>query len=118
MAHGLAVRADRAHVGRSDAHPREQSRGSAGEGFRDLHVEFAEDVQRHFADSLAERDEARAQPRIPGKRLAGDQRAVIAFEAHERGVDAVGARAGDQAEVEPCVAQAFFFFAGFGVASA
>ena len=90
----------------------------ACERFGDLHVERTEFVERRRIAALAERDEPRAQRGIPLEGAAGDERAMRAVEAHERGVDAVGARAGDQAEVEPCVAQAFFFFAGFGVASA
>jgi hypothetical protein len=52
-------------------------------------------------------------------RAARDEVAVRAIELHQRDVDAVRARAGDQPEVELRADQAFFaFFGAAGAASA
>ena len=114
----LSVRTDRAHIVGRDLRRFKQLQRRARERFGDLHVERTEFVERCRIAALAERDEPGAQRDIPFECTTGDERAMRAVEAHERGIDAVGARAGNQAEVEPSVAQAFFFFAGFGAASA
>src|SRR3546814_2429930 len=76
-----------------------------GEGATDAHVEFGDRVERAARGLLAQFDQLRAQLRLPGIGSGEHQarrraRVVRIVEFHQRGVDAVGAGAGDQAEVE------------------
>src|SRR3546814_14329144 len=77
----------------------------AGEGATDAHVECGDRVERYPRRVLAELDQLRAQLRLPGIGAAEHQarrraRVVRIVEFDQRGVDSVGAGAGDQAEVE------------------
>src|SRR3546814_4751166 len=76
-----------------------------GEGATDAHVEFGDRVERYPRRVLAELDQLRAQLRLPGIGAAEHQarrraRVVRIVEFDQRGVDSVGAGAGDQAEVD------------------
>ena len=103
MAQGLAVRTDRGDVRRRHAARLDRRFCGLRERAADAHVEFADLVQGEHGRALAEFDQARAQRGIPrvgaaegefGARVRG-----VAIETHQRSVDAVGAGAGDQAEV-------------------
>ena len=104
VADGLAVRADRRHLRRGDPGLLQQRPRGGGEGPAHLHVQSAQLVQRAWLAALADGHQTLAQGRLPRVGAGGHQaqagggRAV--GELDQRGVDAVGAGAGDQAKEE------------------
>ena len=100
MAHGLAVRADGVHgCGRRTAFP-EQCERSLGKAMAQCDVQPPEGVQVDGSLALRHGQDLFAQRRRPRVRTRGKQAGAFLFERHQRGVDAVGAGAGDQAEVQ------------------
>jgi hypothetical protein len=101
VANGLAVRTDRRDLRWRHAGPFQQRQRGVGEGPRDLHVEMAKLVQRRQRTTLAEGDEAFAQCRRPRMHVRGAQAQAVRGagigEFDQRGIDAVGAGAGNQA---------------------
>ena len=104
VAQGLPVRTDRRDLRGRHAGFVEQGQRRIGKRAGDLHVEPPQFVQRGQLAALAERDQALAQRRCPGvgtrRAQAQAGRAGAIGEFDQRGVDAVGAGAGDQAKEE------------------
>src|SRR3546814_4669896 len=98
----LPVRADRGDVGGRGAAVGQRPQCGVGEGATDAHVEFGDRVERYPRRVLAELDQLPAQLPLPGIGAAEHQarrRAPVVrlVEFDQRGVDSVGAGAGDQA---------------------
>jgi hypothetical protein len=97
MPQRLPVRADRAHL--RGVHPGFVQQGIRGlrEGLAQARIEFAERVQVHPRIRLRHLQHQRAQ-RFGQRRGARPQqpRRRIGAEVHQRGIDAVGAGAGNQ----------------------
>ncbi len=104
VAHGLAVRTERADSRSRDVRFAQQGERRVGEAFGHARVEGAEFVQRRELAALPEFDQPRAQRLVPGVGAPAHEFAarmrIVAVEAHQRDVDAVGAGAGNQAEEE------------------
>ncbi|MNV32873.1 hypothetical protein D3C71_1242230 [compost metagenome] len=99
--HGLPVRADRPHLRPVHAAAFQQGIGRGAEGDPDLRIDPSQRIQRFDSAAFAERNQFRPQRRVPRMGVAGHEPAAARLgKLHQRGIDAVGAGAGHQAEVK------------------
>ena len=99
MAHGLSVRSNRGHASRRNAGAGKQCIGGVGECSRNFDIERTQFIQRNAAITLRQRKNALTQ--IFGIRMRQCRmQSGLRIETRQSDIDAVGAGARNQAEIE------------------